>query len=93
MINEAANILYEGIAVSAADIDLALVHGYGFPRWRGGLMHYADQLGATLVMAELTKLCDEDPLFWQPSRLIIDCAKTGRDFASYNDQSAKQPIL
>ena len=93
MINEAANILYEGIAVSAADIDLALVHGYGFPRWRGGLMHYADQLGATLIMAELTKLCDEDPLFWQPSRLIIDCAKTGRDFASYNDQSAKQPIL
>jgi 3-hydroxyacyl-CoA dehydrogenase len=93
MINEAANTLNEGIAVSAADIDLVLVHGYGFPRWRGGLMHYADQLGATLVMAELTKLCDEDPLFWQPSRLIIDCAKTGRDFASYNDQSAKQPIL
>ena len=93
MINEAANTLDEGIAVSAADIDLVLVHGYGFPRWRGGLMHYADQLGATLVMAELTKLCDEDPLFWQPSRLIIDCVKTGRDFASYNDQSAKQPIL
>ena len=86
-------ILNEGIAVSAADIDLVLVHGYGFPRWRGGLMHYADQLGATLVMAELTKLCDEDPLFWQPSRLIINCAKTRRDFASYNDQSAKQPIL
>ena len=84
MVNEAANILNEGIAVSAADIDLVLVHGYGFPRWRGGLMHYADQLGATFVMAELTTLSDEDPIFWQPSQLIIDCAKNGRDFASYN---------
>ena len=91
MVNEAANILNEGIAFSAADIDLVLVHGYGFPRWRGGLMHYADQLGATFVMAELTRLCNEDPLFWQPSQLIIDCAKTGRDFASCNNQSAKQP--
>ena len=84
MINEAANILHEGIATSAADIDLVLVHGYGFPRWRGGLMHYADQLGASLIMAELTKLCDEDPIFWQPSRLIVDCAKTRQNFASYN---------
>ena len=91
MVNEAANILNEGIAVSAADIDLVLVHGYGFPRWRGGLMHYADQLGATLIMTELTKLCEEDALFWKPSQLIIDCARTGRNFASYNNQSAKQP--
>ena len=84
MINEAANILHEGIATSAADIDLVLVHGYGFPRWRGGLMHYADQLGASLIMAELTKLCDEDPIFWQPSQLIVDCAKSRQNFASYN---------
>ena len=91
MVNEAANILNEGIAVSAADIDLVLIHGYGFPRWRGGLMHYADQLGATRIMTELTKLCEEDALFWKPSQLIIDCARTGRNFASYNNQSAKQP--
>ena len=91
IINEAANILDEGIAVSAADIDLVMVHGYGFPRWRGGLMHYADQLGVTFIMEELNKLCEEDPLFWQPSQLIIDCAKTGQNFASYNNQSAKPP--
>ena len=54
-------------------------------------MHYADQLGATLIMTELTKLCEEDALFWKPSQLIIDCARTGRNFASYNNQSAKQP--
>ncbi|WP_347837077.1 FAD-dependent oxidoreductase, partial [uncultured Planktomarina sp.] len=44
MINEAADILDAGIAQSAGDIDLVTVFGYGFPRWRGGLMHYADSL-------------------------------------------------
>jgi len=42
MAREAQAILDEGIAASATDIDLVLVHGYGFPRWRGGLMFYAD---------------------------------------------------
>ena len=45
MINEAANILLEGIAATTADIDLVLVQGFGFARWRGGLLHYADQIG------------------------------------------------
>ena len=44
MINEARDILADGIAQTAADIDLVTVHGYGFPRWRGGLMYYADSL-------------------------------------------------
>ena len=42
MVNEAAAILSEGIALRASDIDLVTVLGHGFPRWRGGLMHYAD---------------------------------------------------
>jgi len=42
MISEAQAILDEGIALSPTDIDLVLVHGYGFPRWRGGLMFHAD---------------------------------------------------
>ena len=46
MVNEAAAILSEGIAARASDIDLVTVLGYGFPRWRGGLMHHADSLGA-----------------------------------------------
>jgi 3-hydroxyacyl-CoA dehydrogenase len=42
MAEEGRAILNEGIAGSAADIDLVLIHGYGFPRWRGGPMHYAE---------------------------------------------------
>jgi len=36
MAAEGAAILAEGIALNAADIDLVEIHGYGFPRWRGG---------------------------------------------------------
>ena len=38
MAREGAAILTEGIAEKASDIDLVEIHGYGFPRWRGGPM-------------------------------------------------------
>jgi len=41
MANEAARLLGEGVAARASDIDVALVHGYGFPRWRGGPVFWA----------------------------------------------------
>lgn len=48
MIAEACAILDEGIAGRPQDIDLVMIHGYGFPRWRGGLMHHADSLNDLL---------------------------------------------
>ncbi len=72
-INEAADILHEGIADKATDIDLVTVNGYGFPRYRGGLMHYADSLGPNAVLDALNTLAEEDPLVWRPSPLIEDC--------------------
>ena len=83
MINEAANILFDGIAATAADIDLVLVHGYGFPRWRGGLLHYADQIGVDRLLAMLRNYATEDPLVWQPSRVIIDCAEARISLADW----------
>ena len=41
MAAEGKMILAEGIAAQATDIDLVEIHGYGFPRRRGGPMHYA----------------------------------------------------
>ena len=43
MANEAARLLGEGVAARASDIDVVLVHGYGFPRWRGGPVFWARQ--------------------------------------------------
>ncbi|MEO0320295.1 MAG: 3-hydroxyacyl-CoA dehydrogenase, partial [Pseudomonadota bacterium] len=45
MVAEGQKILEEGIAKRASDIDLVLIYGYGFPRWRGGLMFYGDHAG------------------------------------------------
>jgi len=85
MINEASDILYEGIAQTAADIDLVLVHGYGFPRWRGGVMHYADHSGASEWLQILRELESEDPLMWRPSKVIIDCAAQAIPFSAWQN--------
>jgi 3-hydroxyacyl-CoA dehydrogenase len=41
MADEGRKILAEGIALKPSDIDLVEVHGYGYPRWRGGPMFAA----------------------------------------------------
>lgn len=59
MVNEAMRILQEHIALRSADIDLVKIHGYGFPRWRGGPMHYAGKRGLGEVVAVLDRLSAE----------------------------------
>lgn len=81
MINEAADILHDGIAQNARAIDLVTVAGYGFPRWRGGLMHYADTLGARYIVDRLLVLAKEDPVAWKISPLLRACADTGTPIA------------
>ncbi len=45
MLLEAGQILDEGIALRAADIDFAIVNGLGFPGWRGGPLYHCDKRG------------------------------------------------
>lgn len=75
MINEAADLLHEGIARSASDIDLVTVFGYGFPRWRGGLMHYADTIGVDKIVSKLKQLESEDAIAWKVSPLLLECVE------------------
>ncbi|OWV84485.1 3-hydroxyacyl-CoA dehydrogenase NAD-binding domain-containing protein [Rhizobium sp. R693] len=77
MVNEAAKILHEKVALRAGDIDLVEIHGYGFPRWRGGLMHYAEERGLAGVVAALETLAAED-LAEPPSDLLRRSAEGGR---------------
>ena len=86
MINEAANILFDGIAATASDVDIVLVHGYGFPRWRGGLLHYADQIGVERLLAMLRMFAAEDPIVWRPSPVLINCAETKISLADWRAQ-------
>lgn len=84
LVNEAAHILEEGIASKASDIDMVYLTGYGFPIWRGGPMHYADQLGLFNV-AEAMKRFAKNPLddakFWQPAPLLARLVAEGKTFS------------
>ncbi|WP_374302286.1 3-hydroxyacyl-CoA dehydrogenase NAD-binding domain-containing protein [Paracoccus sp. (in: a-proteobacteria)] len=90
MVNEGAKLLEEGIAARASDIDVVLLHGYGFPRWKGGPMHWADATGLDRIAADIARFAAEDPYFWQLSPLLARLAaeggtlaksKTGKDAA------------
>lgn len=84
MIDEGLRILAEGIARSPDDIDLALVHGYGFPRWRGGPMHMAARMGLAQVQARLAALAKSDPGAWSVPEFLRDMVARGASLADLN---------
>ncbi|MDR0476970.1 MAG: hypothetical protein LBH14_03395, partial [Desulfobulbaceae bacterium] len=64
MANEAARLLGEGVAARASDIDVVLVHGYGFPRWRGGPVFWARQQPRAALEQAMDELAGiEGPCF------------------------------
>lgn len=64
MVNEAVICLQEGVA-TAADIDMAMMAGTGFPQDKGGPLHYADQVGLDVVLGDLDRFTRElGPRFW-----------------------------
>ena len=68
LVNEGARIVDEGIAYRASDIDVVYVNGYGFPRYRGGPMHYAQTIGLKTVYETITSYKDRfGPRWWTPS--------------------------
>ncbi|MBB3257090.1 3-hydroxyacyl-CoA dehydrogenase [Paraburkholderia bannensis] len=84
MINEGANVVHEKIALRPLDVDVTFLYGYGFPRHRGGPMHYADTVGLVTVLADIREFAKEDPLFWKPSPLLVELVERGANFASLN---------
>ena len=84
LINEGARILEEGIALRASDIDVVYLTGYGFPRFRGGPMKYADEIGLQYVLQELNTLYQEsgDP-FWKPAKLLEQYAMAGKSLNEF----------
>ena len=78
MIDEGLRILDEGIAARPSDIDLVMLHGYAFPRWRGGLMHYADGVGLATLRDRITGYAAQDPLSWSVPPLLDRLLAKGR---------------
>ena len=81
MINEAAKILQEGVAARPVDIDMVWLHGYGFPRYRGGPLFYADEVGVKTIFESILKYRDQfGPDFWTPAPLLEKMATTDKRF-------------
>ena len=80
LVNEGARILDEGIALRASDIDIVWINGYGFPRWRGGVMHWADTVGLDAVHTTIAGLSESQD-YWEPAPLLSRLASEGKGFA------------
>ncbi|HZC94904.1 MAG TPA: 3-hydroxyacyl-CoA dehydrogenase NAD-binding domain-containing protein [Bradyrhizobium sp.] len=76
-VNEACKILDEGKAYRASDIDVMWLNGFGFPRYRGGLMYWADGIGVAEVYRQIQAWHQQSGERWAPAALLRRLAETG----------------
>ena len=84
LINEGAKILEEGIAFRPGDIDVIWSYGYGFPRFRGGPMYMADQIGLETIYEAVMSYRDKFGDYWTPAPLLETLARDKKTFADWN---------
>ena len=84
LINEGAKILEEGIAYRPGDIDVIWSYGYGFPRYRGGPMYMADQIGLETIYEAVMSYRDKFGDYWTPAPLLETLARDRKTFADWN---------
>ncbi|MCQ4312814.1 3-hydroxyacyl-CoA dehydrogenase NAD-binding domain-containing protein [Pseudomonas stutzeri] len=74
LINEGIQLLDEGIALRASDIDLVWINGYGFPAHLGGPMHYAEHLGLDKILSGIqhyrSALGEYGEMWFRPAPLL-----------------------
>ncbi|MFT6751513.1 MAG: 3-hydroxyacyl-CoA dehydrogenase [Candidatus Azotimanducaceae bacterium] len=79
-VNEVCKIVEEGIAYRASDVDVMWMGGFGYPRYRGGLMFWADQIGVKHVYEQIKRWSDEFGGHWKPSELLEQLAASDKSF-------------
>ncbi len=79
MLVEATRVLEENIVRDPRDVDLGLIFGIGFPPFKGGLLFWADTLGAQQVVEMLKPYEALGPRF-QPTELLTELAAKGQKF-------------
>lgn len=88
MVNEAAKVVGEGIARRPLDVDMTLLFGYGFPRYRGGPLKWADIEGVDKILANIKSYAQEDAYFWEPAPLLEKLVAEGRNFDDLNKENS-----
>ena len=56
------------------------VNGFGFPRYKGGLMYWADGIGVKNIHDTMLQWQDRYGDRWKPAKLISDLAAEGKGF-------------
>jgi 3-hydroxyacyl-CoA dehydrogenase/enoyl-CoA hydratase/3-hydroxybutyryl-CoA epimerase len=88
MVDEAARCLAEGVVGSAAELDLAMVLGTGFPPFRGGLCRWSDQQGVGRLVVELERLTTAVGERFEPSPALCEAASAGGFHARWPARAA-----
>nr|PZN79018.1 MAG: multifunctional fatty acid oxidation complex subunit alpha [Pseudomonadota bacterium] len=84
LMNEGFKILEEGVALRASDIDVVWTSGYGFPRYRGGPMFYAETIGLKTLLDGMLKYREIfGPMHWEPAPLLVKLVKEGKSIADW----------
>ena len=91
LMNEGFRILEEGVVLRASDIDVVWTSGYGFPRYRGGPMFYAEAIGLKTLLDGMVRYREQfGPMHWEPAKLLVELVKSGRSVAEWErSRSAK----
>ncbi len=84
MVNEAAKVVGEGIAQRSLDVDMVMLFGYGFPRFFGGPLKWADIQGLEAVLADIKSYARADDFFWAPAPLLEQLVAEGKSFDDLN---------
>ena len=87
LINRGAQLLDDGIALRASDIDVVWSAGYGFPAYRGGPMFYADTIGLDMILKAFENFGSQfgnEYDYWTPAPLLVSLAQAGKTFANFD---------
>lgn len=76
---ESARCLEDNIVSSAAEVDMGLVYGVGFPPFRGGALHHVDKMGLAAFCARADEFAHLGPLY-HPTEKMREMAKSGDTF-------------
>jgi len=79
LINEGFKIVEEGIAIRASDVDVVYTSAFGFPRYKGGPLHYAEHLGLDYILKRINEFAKvHGDRWWRPSSLLVSLVKKNK---------------
>jgi len=89
LMNEGFRILEERVAQRASDIDVVWTAGYGFPRYRGGPMFFAETRGLPAVLEGIHKYRARfGAMHWEPAPLLVRLVQQGQSIAQWEREHA-----